>query len=201
MKHLHSHISRPAFLAGFVLTLFSLVLAACAPTSAAAQGPYGSIPTAPAGALPSGTPIVPVTGGGDVQVAQDPKLGQILVDSRGMTLYTFGADQPKVSNCVQSDCVAFWPIFTASAQPAAAAGIPGKLGLITRSDGKMQVTYNDMPLYYFALDKQPGDVKGDAIDEFGGVWHAVAVGGASGASSSGGNSGSSGSSGGYGGGY
>jgi len=41
------------------------------------------------------------------------------------------------------------------------------LGEITRADGTKQVTYNDMPLYYFAGDKAPGDTTGQGV---GGAW-------------------------------
>ena len=49
----------------------------------------------------------------------------------------------------------------------AGAGVPGKLGSITRADGIKQVTYNDMPLYYWASDMKPGDMTGQGV---GGVW-------------------------------
>jgi predicted lipoprotein with Yx(FWY)xxD motif len=38
-----------------------------------------------------------------------------------------------------------------------------KFGNTTRKDGTTQVTYNGWPLYYFAKDKQPGDVTGQGV--------------------------------------
>ena len=43
----------------------------------------------------------------------------------------------------------------------------GAFELIKRSDGSMQVTYNNLPLYYFSGDKAPGDANGQGV---GGVW-------------------------------
>ena len=40
-----------------------------------------------------------------------------------------------------------------------------------------QVTYDGHPLYYFAGDKAPGDVRGQGIDNFGGGWYVVTPGG------------------------
>jgi len=34
------------------------------------------------------------------------------------------------------------------------------------------VTYNDLPLYYFYLDKAPGDVNGQGV---GGIWWLVSA--------------------------
>jgi predicted lipoprotein with Yx(FWY)xxD motif len=44
------------------------------------------------------------------------------------------------------------------------------LGTIIRDDGTVQVTYNDLPLYYFANDAKPGDTVGQNV---GGVWFVV----------------------------
>ena len=44
-------------------------------------------------------------------------------------------------------------------------------GVISRDDGREQVTYNGLPLYYFANDKAPGDTKGQGV---GGVWFVAA---------------------------
>jgi predicted lipoprotein with Yx(FWY)xxD motif len=106
-----------------------------------------------------------------VLVSQNANLGMaILTDSNGMTLYTFGNDQPGVSNC-NGGCAGIWPAF----QPPAGDltlpdGATGTLDVITRQDGTMQVTYNGMPLYYFAGDMNPGDTNGQGI---GGVWYAA----------------------------
>ena len=46
----------------------------------------------------------------------------------------------------------------------------GWLGTTTRPDGNSQVTYNGVPLYYFANDEKPGDTNGQTV---GDVWFVV----------------------------
>jgi len=106
-----------------------------------------------------------------VQLGKDAKLGDILVDSKGMTLYQFAKDQANVSNC-NGGCAAAWPplVVAAGQNPTVGDGITGKLGVITRQDGSLQVTYNGLPLYFFASDSKPGDTNGQGV---GGVWSIV----------------------------
>ena len=90
--------------------------------------------------------------------------GSYLV-SEGFTLYTYTLDEPGVSNCLGS-CANAWPplLIEAGAQPALAAGVPGEIGVITRQDGSRQVTYNEMPLYYYVADQRPGATAGEGIN-------------------------------------
>jgi predicted lipoprotein with Yx(FWY)xxD motif len=105
-----------------------------------------------------------------VQTRTAGNLGTVLVSNDGKTLYVFDRDTPGTSACT-GDCATTWPPLTlASGDPVAPPGVGGKFALITRSDGKRQVTYNDRPLYNFAADTQPGDTKGDGV---GGIWHAA----------------------------
>ena len=103
-----------------------------------------------------------------VQMSNVANLGNILTDSQGMTLYVFKNDAPGISNC-NGTCAQNWPALTVAAgqQPVAGTGITGQLGIIQRSDGTPQVTYNDMPLYHFTGDKQPGDTNGQGV---AGLW-------------------------------
>jgi predicted lipoprotein with Yx(FWY)xxD motif len=121
-----------------------------------------------------------------VMVAQNTKLGSILTDSKGMTLYTFKKDKTGESMCVDK-CAKNWPPLTIAegTQPMAGSEIPGKLGQIERKDDTYQVTYNSMPLYHFAGDSKPGDMNGQGM---GGVWSVVPTSTNSTASASGGSS-------------
>jgi predicted lipoprotein with Yx(FWY)xxD motif len=112
--------------------------------------------------------------GAAVQVAADAKLGNILTDSSGMTLYVFKNDTPGASNCTGT-CAQNWPPLTIApgALPSAGTGVTGKLAVIPRSDGTYQVTYNDMPLYHFQGDKQPGDTTGQG--KANGLWSVVTL--------------------------
>ena len=49
------------------------------------------------------------------------------------------------------------------------------LGWTKRSDGKLQVTYNHHPRYWFKLDKRAGQVNGEGVNHFGGLWWAVSA--------------------------
>lgn len=95
----------------------------------------------------------------------DTDLGTILVDGEGMTLYLFTQDSPNTSVCFD-ECLAAWSIL--EGEPTAGAGADdSKLGSFEREDGTIQATYAGWPLYFFAQDKAPGDVTGQAVNE---VW-------------------------------
>jgi predicted lipoprotein with Yx(FWY)xxD motif len=105
-----------------------------------------------------------------VLVAQNATLGPILTDANGMTLYVFMRDSPGVSACT-GGCASIWPPFAPPMRDLLLPdGASGVLGVITRSDGSQQVTYNAMPLYYYSQDVNPGDTNGQGI---GGVWAAA----------------------------
>lgn len=107
-----------------------------------------------------------------VMLHEDAKLGKILVDNKGMTLYIFDKDSADKSTC-SGGCVTKWPLLTATSEKeaiAAGEGVTAKFGIIKRDDGKYQVTANGMPLYYYAEDKAAGDVKGQAV---GDVWWVI----------------------------
>ncbi|MBE2270604.1 MAG: hypothetical protein IAE80_20370 [Anaerolinea sp.] len=88
-------------------------------------------------------------------------LGQYLVASNGMTVYTFKRDTLGVSNCVDQ-CATAWPPYTVESADGLTVGdgVPGEIGTIERADGTLQVTYNDLPLYFWQGDGQAGDVNG-----------------------------------------
>ncbi|MEZ4668052.1 MAG: hypothetical protein R3E39_09060 [Anaerolineae bacterium] len=102
-------------------------------------------------------------------------MGSILVANNGMTLYTFDNDTEGVSNCAD-DCLKNWPVAFVYPEDALTAGtdVSATIASFVREDNKrVQLTYNGMPLYYFAEDKVPGDVNGDGKGE---VWHVVHAG-------------------------
>ena len=116
--------------------------------------------------------------GEKVAVATDAKLGQILVDDKGLTLYLFVADTGTASTCYSS-CATIWPPVLTTGAPQAGTGVNASLlGTTTRTDGKVEVTYAGHPLYYFLQDKAPGDTKGQGINGFGGLWWVLGPSGA-----------------------
>lgn len=98
--------------------------------------------------------------------------GGFLTDSEGRTLYLFLNDSDGVSTCM-GDCLVRWPAFLAADDLDLAEGLDAALfGTTERDDGAIQVTYGGWPLYYFAGDKDTGEVNGQAVGE---LWYLVAV--------------------------
>ncbi|MBL1241336.1 MAG: hypothetical protein COB13_005770 [OCS116 cluster bacterium] len=92
-------------------------------------------------------------------------IGQVLVDSNGMTLYTTKGDQEGVSNCYD-DCAANWPPYLA----ADGEEVSGDFTIITRTDETKQWAYKGAPLYTWTGDKDSGDTTGEAVND---VWYAA----------------------------
>ena len=155
-------------LTGIVIALGLLV--ACGGTASTGGA---SSPSAAASASPSQAAT-----GTTIAVANDARLGQILVDDKGITLYLFVADKGSTSSCYSS-CAQIWPpVFTTGAPQAGAGATASLLGTTTRTDGKTEVTYAGHPLYYFVQDKKSGDTTGQGVNGFGGLWWVLSPGGA-----------------------
>ena len=128
-----------------------------APTTAATIAPAPT--TAPAASTGTGT------GGATVNATAVGTAGTILVDgASGMTLYVFAKDvKDSGTSACTGTCITKWPALTvpAGSSPTAGTGVTGTLATITRpDDGTLQVTYNGLPLYFFANDKAVGDLNG-----------------------------------------
>jgi predicted lipoprotein with Yx(FWY)xxD motif len=109
------------------------------------------------------------SGGTTVKVAKS-RLGSILVDSRGITLYDFPPDKRGASTCYAA-CAALWPPLLTKGKPTAGPGARASLlGTTKRKDGKLEVTYNGHPLYYFVSDRKPGQTTGQGLNQFGAPW-------------------------------
>jgi predicted lipoprotein with Yx(FWY)xxD motif len=103
------------------------------------------------------------------------KLGMVLVNSSGHTVYLFAKDKNGTSACSGS-CARFWPPLVSSGKATAGSGVKQSLlGKTRRSDGRLQVTYNRHPLYTFALDKKAGQTTGEGNLAFGARWYAVSA--------------------------
>ncbi|KTS78357.1 hypothetical protein NS274_06480 [Pseudomonas oryzihabitans] len=93
----------------------------------------------------------------------DTALGKVLVDAKGMTLYTFAKDSAGKSAC-SGGCAQNWPPLKADAGAKAADGY----SLVTRDDGSQQWAYQGKPLYTWVKDSKPGDTTGEGFNQ---VWH------------------------------
>ncbi|MEU7157231.1 SCO0930 family lipoprotein [Streptomyces chrestomyceticus] len=107
----------------------------------------------------------------DVSVFDQPKLGKLLVDKEGRTVYRFNKDSawPMRFGC-NGACLDTWkPV--GPADKSKLAGVPEKLiSTVTRPDGSKQLAVDCWPVYTFSGDKQPGDVNGQGKM---GTWFAV----------------------------
>ena len=103
-----------------------------------------------------------------VSSASSAQFGRILTDAKGMTLYFFDDDKATKpeSSCV-GGCAEEWPPVLGSKASTVGKGLdPAKLGTTTRSDGDVQLTYNNWPLYRFVDDTAAGDITGQGIERF-----------------------------------
>lgn len=123
-----------------------------------ADGPSGAEPAGPAG----------------LSVRKDPKLGDIVVDTSGMTVYRFKKDVawPMKSACTGA-CLSKWPV-VAPVGRNDVKGVTAK-GFVTfdRPDRLKQQAIDCWPLCAFSGDVKPGDTNGQGL---GGTWYAVSPG-------------------------
>lgn len=117
-------------------------------------------------ASPAPSPMAMTT----IMVKSDPKLGDILTDSEGRTLYLFTKDTEKGVSTCGGDCAKNWPPYTATEPLTLPEGVDGELTLVDTPDGVKTVAYNGIPLYYFAADTEAGQTNGQGV---GGVWWVV----------------------------
>ena len=159
-----SRAARRSIIAAAVLTAVAVTIAACGGSSSSSGSPYA--------AAKKPTPAAKTSGGTSVALASS-KLGRILVDNQGRTLYLFEADKGAMSAC-DSACASVWPPLTTTGKPAAASGVSAAmLGTTKRGDGTSQVTYNGHPLYTFAGDGGAGQTSGQGLDDFGAEWYVL----------------------------
>ena len=105
-----------------------------------------------------------------------PKLGTVLVDSKGRTLYMFVPDHRKKVTCVKT-CAAIWPPvkLPKGAKPVARGKAKASLlGSDRDPAGGQVVTYNRWPLYTYVADRAPRQAKGQALNLNGGLWYVLA---------------------------
>jgi predicted lipoprotein with Yx(FWY)xxD motif len=127
--------------------------------------------------IPGGLAAASKTNRATVAVAHS-KLGRILVDGRGRSLYLFERDRNGKSSC-NGACLAYWPPLISSGKALAKPGVKASLlGRTKRKDGRWQVTYKRHPLYTFVGDTKKGQTNGEGLTDFGGSWDLVSPAGA-----------------------
>lgn len=155
-------------------------LAACAPAgnqNAAQQQPAAL--AAATGAADTPTPDTPPTTAPPTQAltsllraATIPKMGKVVTDQKGFTLYRFDKDtaSPSKSNC-EGKCAQIWPPALTDGDPTLSGVDPTIVGTVIRADGSLQITLAGWPVYRYTGDLKPGTWKGQNV---GATWFVVA---------------------------
>ena len=153
---------RNRWLAPAGLAAAALVVAACG--SSSSSGGSGGSGNAPAAAPAAGAKAT----------LESKKVGGavLLTNAKGFTLYWFVPDTSTQSKC-NGTCAHYWPPVAGPA--TAMSGVKGQLGVITRSNGAKQATFNGHPLYTYVGDTAPGMAKGNNLNISGGVWHDIVL--------------------------
>ncbi len=102
----------------------------------------------------------------------DSRLGEVVTDADGFTLYRFDEDtaDPSTTAC-EGDCATTWPPVLTRNEIVYTGIDASLLGTLTREDGSVQVTLAGWPLYRFSGDTEAGDTNGEAV---GGTWFTAA---------------------------
>jgi predicted lipoprotein with Yx(FWY)xxD motif len=142
----------------------TLVIAACGSSSTNTGSGSGS----GAAGAPASSASAASSGG----ALSTMKVGSatLLTNAQGFTLYWFVPDTSTASHC-NAACAKYWPPVPGPA--SAGSGVKGTLGVITRSNGAKQATWDGHPLYTYVGDTSPGMAKGNGLNISGGVWHEI----------------------------
>jgi predicted lipoprotein with Yx(FWY)xxD motif len=152
-------------------------------SSASARPPVGSTgtpspptsadPTSPsAGSTAADSPTSEAAPGVTITTA-DSAYGRVLFDGSGQAIYLFDRETGSVPDCYDDCAVAWPPVVTAGTPVGTEETRTDLLGTTPRNDGSIQVTYAGHPLYYYAHEDK-NEVTCHDVDEFGGLWLAVA---------------------------
>ncbi|MGH3191166.1 MAG: COG4315 family predicted lipoprotein [Streptosporangiaceae bacterium] len=148
--------------------------ASASTATAASTSTAGSATSAPA---PSATASAAAAAAAAVELkTESTKLGTVLVDKKGKTIYWFAKDTSTTSACTGA-CATAWPPVIGMPQAAAGSTLTGKFGTIRRSDGTVQATYEGHPLYTFEGDTAPGQTNGNGVIAFGAAWSVITISG------------------------
>jgi predicted lipoprotein with Yx(FWY)xxD motif len=148
----------PLLAAAATLVLSALAGAGCGSASGGSTASSGP---------PKSTPPPPTL---DVSTN---RLGEVLVDSKGRTLYLFKKDMGPKSAC-SGACASAWPPVRVNGKPTVAGDAKAsKVSTTKRPDGAAQIVYSGHPLYLYQGDDKPGDANGQGVNAWGGRWFAL----------------------------
>ncbi len=141
------------------VTVLSVALVAIATGASAASVKFTSAQATPVGIKLEGLGAGQGLGmEGSASGGYLPPHRTAFADATGMTLYTYGKDQPGKSTCVD-ECAKTFPPAVArdDAKPF------GDWSVIKRDDGTKQWALKGKPLYTYVEDKLPGSLNGQLI--------------------------------------
>ena len=154
------------------LAIGAIALTGCGGSSATGATAKPSAATVTQSAAKSAPSLV-------IATYKTPEDGTLISGASNRTLYVFKADEKstsaheKLSTCY-GGCAAVWPPVLTSGTPTVAGKANASLiGLTTRRDGTKQVTYNGLPLYYYAADTKAGQATGNHLKDGFGLWVGV----------------------------
>ncbi len=158
--------------AGVALVAVALAVTACGKGSGSSAGGaygYGTQTTQATQAAPASPSSVSTA----ALKTETTRVGMVLADNHGLTLYYYSADKRGSGKSVcTGGCATAWPPLAAPVKAPAGVRLPGPLGIITRPGGLRQVTINGFPIYLYAGDKTPGQETGDGMS---GSWHVIKI--------------------------
>jgi predicted lipoprotein with Yx(FWY)xxD motif len=155
--------------AALSLAAVALIVAGCGGSSMSSSTSSSQESNAPAASGGASSGAAATT----VSATSNPELGAVLVNSEGLTVYSFAKDSGTMSSCYGA-CAKAWPPVTTEGAPTSGEGaMSSQLGTTKRKDGTTQVTYAGHPLYTFVEDRNPGEANGNGISHFGGEWNAL----------------------------
>jgi predicted lipoprotein with Yx(FWY)xxD motif len=148
----------------------AMLAAACGSSGAGGSG------TGSGSSSPASAPSSPSTSGSGIKTAST-KIGTVLTNSAGFTLYWFAIDTSTASKCYGT-CAHYWKPVLGKVTAASGVSLPDTFGTIKRTGGQVQATYDGHPLYTYVGDTKPGLTSGNQINISGGLWYAVSPTGA-----------------------
>ena len=151
----------------------ALAIAGCGSSGDGGGGAYGGKSSSATETEAAKSPPGAESGAAVLTVAGAPKVGAVLVDAKGFTVYDFHKDKGTTSSCYGA-CAGVWPpVLTEGAPTGGEGASASKLGTTKRKDGSLQVTYAGHPLYTYTADTKPGEANGQDIDSYGAEWYAL----------------------------
>ena len=141
------------------VALPAIALAACGSSGSSSGGSGGG--SSQSAQSSNATPAV-------LKAASKAKVGRVLVDARGRTLYRYTPDGHGGKSTCMGQCAKLWPAaIVRGSGPLTTAGVTGRVGTTMRPGGARQLTLDGMPLYRFVKDTSKADANGQGFEH---IW-------------------------------